>query len=143
MGGHRTEAGELTVLLIMEDGGLMSRTLREFIEGAVAGCKVVQARDAAGSTGTCSPHYPQAALMDLRLPDPNGPDVIAAIEAALADVCVVPVSSLLRNDYADSADMPRAMAYVAREDIHRHLLADIGAALTGPREDAGGNRAWT
>lgn len=93
-------------VLVVDDHPLMRLGLRTKIDCEPTMEVVAEAGDGAGAIAAFASHRPDVVLLDLRLPDMPGPQVITAMKACDANAKILVLTS-----------------YDAIEDIHRALKA--------------------
>lgn len=78
-------------------------------------------------------HRPDVTVMDLRLPDINGIDVIQTIRAKYSDARIIVLTTYLGDIQALRALKAGAMGYLLKATLRRDLLDTIRAVHAGKR----------
>lgn len=116
-------------MLIVEDQEYMRQMLREFLQDAFPGKKILEAGDGRSALALCSERRPKVVLMDIGLPDANGIELTAKIKTMLPETAVIIVSSHAGSAYTERARAAGAFAYVTKEAVHEELLPAVCAAM--------------
>ena len=117
------------IILIVEDRAVMRAMLREFVQKAFPDYTIMDAHNGARGMALCMEHRPSLVLMDVRLPDANGIELTAIINAAAPYIPVIVISYLSGQPYLDQAKAAGARAYVAKDRLVSELVPAMTAAL--------------
>lgn len=115
-----------TVLLVDDD-----EAVREVCHEALAdaGHDVVEAATGAGATAEIRPGRFDAAIVDLRLEDADGMQVVAALRAADAETCVVVMTGYAELDSAVNALKQGVYDYLRKPFDAEHLARIVDRGL--------------
>ena len=117
------------VILIVEDQSAMRAALREFVQDALPGYVVFDARDGAQAMELGVRYRPALVLMDVRLPDADGIELAARMRAMALSPAIIIVSSFSSPIYVEHAQAAGAHAYVIKDRLRTELIPAMAAAL--------------
>ncbi len=116
-------------MLIVEDHARMRSALRDYLQSAYPTFSIFEAADGASAVELCRAHEFSVVLLDVRLPDANGIDLIATIREIRPECEIVVVSQFAIPAYAERARAEGAFAYVTKNAIFHELTPAIDRAL--------------
>ena len=116
-------------MLIVEDHARMRSALRDYLQSAYPRFSIFEAADAASAFELCREREFRVVLLDVRLPDANGIDLIAPLRVLRPECEIVVVSQYAIPAYAERARAAGAFAYVTKNSIFHDLTPTIDRAL--------------
>ncbi|UPG92866.1 response regulator [Luteibacter aegosomatissinici] len=120
-------------ILIVDDHPLIREGLGAMIASEPDMALVGESGTGGGGIDRFHAERPDVTIMDLRLPDMNGIDVITAIRAAHPDARFVMLTTYLGDVQAARALKAGAQAYLLKASLRTDLLDTIRAVYNGQR----------
>ena len=101
-----------TAVLVIEDEPQLARNIRTYL--ARRGYDVHQSRNGADGVDEFERFRPDVVLLDYRLPDMNGLEVLERLKTLDAGVKVIMMSGVAGNQLADTAKEAGVFCYLAK-----------------------------
>jgi two-component system nitrate/nitrite response regulator NarL len=126
-------------IVIVDDHVLMRRGMTYIVERGIPGVQVVEAESASAALAAMRQEAADLALIDVRLPDLDGLELLQAMKREWPHVPVIMLSTHENAPYVNPALSDGAAAYLLKhatpEDLHRAIDAAIagGGDLLSPR----------
>jgi DNA-binding NarL/FixJ family response regulator len=126
-------------IVIVDDHVLMRRGLSFIVEHGIPGVDVVEAESASAALAAMREEAADVALIDVRLPDLDGLELLQAMKREWPNVPVIMLSTHENAPYVKRALSDGAAGYLLKdatpEDLHRAIDAAIsgGGDLLSPR----------
>jgi DNA-binding NarL/FixJ family response regulator len=126
-------------IVIVDDHVLMRRGMAYIVEHGIPGVDVVEAESASAALAAMRQDVVDVALIDVRLPDLDGLELLQAMKREWPSVPVIMLSTHENAPYVKRALSDGAAGYLLKdatpEDLHRAIDAAIsgGAGLLSPR----------
>jgi CheY-like chemotaxis protein len=120
-----------STVLVVDDEPDIRLTLRFMLEGA--GHTVIEAATGADALNRLGAERPDLVLLDIRLPDMDGWDVMASIRSS-AELSAVPfliMSAHSSGDFRDRATQEGGRGYLVKPFREEDLVEAVGALLDG------------
>lgn len=117
-------------VLVVEDEHRTGQAI-EAVLRAAGYTRVTVVASAQGLRARLDRSVPDLVLLDLRLPDGDGAELIPAIHARAPRARVVVLTSATSADRLLAALQAGADGYLYKDDLDRHLVLAIGDALNG------------
>lgn len=114
-------------VLVIEDERLIRLTLRDRLERE--GYRVLEAENGEAGIRTAEEEEPDLVLLDFRLPDTDGVEVLRALRERNPDTAVILMSAFSTIESAVEAIKLGAYDYLNKPVDHGHLLSRIEKAL--------------
>jgi two-component system, NarL family, invasion response regulator UvrY len=121
-------------VLIVDDDDALRRSIVHVVREGLADRDVVVA-DASSGTECLAKLRERAwdvVLLDIRMPDSHGFEVLRAIKDGRDGVAVIMLSGLPSDQYATRAVRAGAFAYVQKERVSEDLVPLLNALLDAP-----------
>jgi len=125
------QAGERIRVLIVDDHEMVRNGLAAFLRVADDLELVGEASGGANAVRLCAELEPDVVLMDLVMPDLDGPSAIRAISAQSPKVRVIALTSFPEEDLVQRALQAGALSYLLKNVGAGELAAAIRAAKEG------------
>ena len=125
------QAGERIRVLIVDDHEMVRNGLAAFLRVADDLELVGEASGGADAVRLCAELEPDVVLMDLVMPDLDGPSAIRAISAQSPKVRVIALTSFPEEDLVQRALQAGALSYLLKNVGSDELAAAIRAAKAG------------
>jgi two-component system KDP operon response regulator KdpE len=118
-----------STVLVVDDEPDIRLTLRFMLEGA--GHTVVEAATGADALTRLRAERPDLVLLDIRLPDMDGWDVMASIRSSveLSAVPILIMSAHSSGDFRDRATQEGGRGYLVKPFREEDLVEAVGALL--------------
>ena len=120
-------------IMTVDDHPILQEGLRTLIESQSDLLLVAEACNGEDALRRFSEHRPEITLMDLRLPDMHGIDVIRAIREVEPDAKVIVLTTYMADVQVVRALKAGASAYLLKATLRRDLLASIHSVHEGER----------
>ena len=118
-------------VLVADDHAMVRSGLCAFLEAIPDLDCVAEACGGAEAVRMCDEINPDVVLMDLVMPDTDGPTAIRQIRACCPDVQVIALTSFVEEDLVTQALQAGAMSYLLKNVGATELAAAIRAASEG------------
>ena len=116
-------------VLIVDDHEAVRWGLREWLEVAFPGCRVIEANSGEEAIVLTTTESPRVVLMDINLPGMNGIEATRRIKAALPTAQVVVLTVHEDNLHRADAMAAGASAYVPKRAMRTELIPALTALL--------------
>lgn len=121
-------------ILVVEDHDGVRRSLRDWLEVAFPGCRVVEAASGEEAIAIAQARSPRLVVMDIVLPQMNGIEATRHIKAAVPTAQVVILTIHEDGAYRADAAAAGASAYVPKRTMQSELLPTLAALLATQTE---------
>jgi two-component system repressor protein LuxO len=112
-------------ILIVEDNAHMRVTLSGVVRAVLGPHPILMAPDGHRALILCQIALPKLVLMDMRLPDADGIDLIAEVKALVPEAIVVMVSHSDSVWSQGAAARAGASAYIVKDEVYEKLPATL------------------
>lgn len=119
-------------ILIVDDHGPMRAALHDLLRLHYPFAALLEAADGQSALQLADAYRPHLVVLDLRLPDGNGLELIGPLRAAAPGCAVVVLSQHSASAYVERSLAAGAAAFVAKDAVQRALLPAIRTALGQP-----------
>lgn len=121
-------------ILVVDDEAPLRKMIRRVVVDVfgASGLDIGEARTGAECIAMIRERAWSLVVLDLRMPDTHGFEVLEAIKRARADVPVVILSALPADQYAASARRSGASAYVEKDRFLEDLVPLLVPLLAAP-----------
>lgn len=130
-GGDRPDAKAPARVLVVEDHPLVRERLVELIDGEPGFAVCGQAEDRAGTLANLQSHRPDIVVLDLRLKDAQGFDLLREIRAQWPQVRVLVVSMHDETLFGEQALAAGAQGYISKQEATRNILQALRTVRAG------------
>ena len=121
-------------ILVVEDHDAVRRSLRDWLEVAFPGCRVVEAASGEEAIAIAQARSPRLVVMDIGLPGMNGIEATRRIKAVVPAAQVVILTIHEGEAYRADAAAAGASAYVPKRTMQTELLPTLAALLAAQEE---------
>jgi DNA-binding NarL/FixJ family response regulator len=118
-------------VLLVDDDTLVRKGLAQLLATCVEGAEVTEAADEAETVTALERDQFDVVLMDIRLPGPDGLEVLKEIRALRPDLPVIMLTGYDDPDYVKSALAQGAAGYLLKDSTPEDLNQAIRVALAG------------
>ena len=118
-------------ILIVDDHALVRRGMSHVVRESFSEAEIVEAATAAEALGLMAPGDVDIALVDVRMPDSDGLDLLHEMKAQWPDVPVIMLTSFDHAHYVRRALSEGAAGYMLKEATPDDLEQAIKVALSG------------
>jgi DNA-binding NarL/FixJ family response regulator len=118
-------------VLLVDDDTLVRKGLAQLLTTCVEGAEVTEAADEAETVDLLRRDEFDVVLMDIRLPGPDGLEVLKEIRALNPDLPVIMLTGYDDPDYVKSALAQGAAGYLLKDSTPEDLNQAIRVALAG------------
>jgi two-component system response regulator DctR len=120
-------------LYLVEDDPLVSELLQEFLKGIREIKFIGEARDGASAIESIRVLHPDIVILDLRLPETHGLEVLRIIHAELPHCAVIVFTGSVSEHNVHVSMRLGAVAFVEKAYGLTELLKALNATITGKR----------
>ena len=128
-----TRATDEIRILTVDDHQLLREGIAAVLSGQEDMTLVGQAGNGREAIESFRHHRPDVTLMDLRMPDMNGIDAIAAIRAEFPNARIIVLTTYAGDAQATAALRAGAMGYLLKNSVRKELIETIRAVHGGKR----------
>ncbi|MFL5767650.1 MAG: response regulator [Actinomycetota bacterium] len=118
-------------ILLVDDHALVRRGLSHVVRESFPDAEVVEAGNAEQALRAMSDHAIEIALVDVRMPEPDGLSLLHEIKSQWADVPVIMLTSFEHAPYVKQALAEGAAGYMLKDATPDDLEQAIRVALSG------------
>jgi DNA-binding NarL/FixJ family response regulator len=118
-------------VLLVDDDTLVRKGLAQLLATCVEGAEVTEAADEAETVGQLERNEFDVVLMDIRLPGPDGVEILKEIRSLRPDLPVIMLTGYDDPDYVKSALAQGAAGYLLKDSTPEDLNQAIRVALAG------------
>jgi DNA-binding NarL/FixJ family response regulator len=118
-------------ILIVDDHALVRRGLAHVVRESFPEAEVVEADNAEQALRAMQEHDVEIALVDVRMPEPDGLHLLREIKASWADIPVIMLTSFDHAPYVKQALADGAAGYMLKDATPDDLEQAIRVALSG------------
>jgi DNA-binding NarL/FixJ family response regulator len=118
-------------IVIVDDHALMRRGLAHIVERGIPGVDVVEAESPTAALAAMRQEAADVALIDVRLPDLDGLELLQAMKREWPNVPVIMLSTHENAPYVKRALSDGASGYLLRDATPEDLHRAIDAAISG------------
>lgn len=118
-------------ILTVDDHPILRQGIAALIADESDMAVVAEAADGREAIQQFRAHRPDITLMDLQMPDMNGPDAMVAILGEFPDARIIVLTTYTGDVQAMRALQAGARAYLLKNSLHKELLGAIRAVHAG------------
>lgn len=125
------EISETIRVLVVDDHGMVRRGLAAFLKTYPDLSLVGEAANGREAITACAQTHPDVVLMDLMMPEIDGPTAIQTIKAQWPDIQVIALTSFPKRELVQEALQAGAISYLLKNVTSTDLAEAIRGALAG------------